>query len=543
MTEEQRPNPFHAGERTAQERAGVGDVAQWAGGFIRDALPAQHRAFHTALPFLVFAGADGEGNVWTTILDGEEGFIQSPDPKHLVLDSPISEADPLAGRFAEGGDIGGLGIELATRRRNRFSGRIAPGGEAVTIEMRQTFGNCPQYIPPRGLSRAPRGSDAKPERRSALTREQMTMIRQADTVFIGSGHHGEVGAASNGYDASHRGGAPGFVHVAGPTRLLIPDYAGNNFFNTIGNLVSDPRVGLLFVDFSTGGLLHLTGRASVDWSPRQSHDPDARRMIEVEIDAVLERPAALSLRWHALDDRARKLRLARRERESEHITSFYFAPLDGRPLDPFEPGQHLPIAVQIPGQSGMTKRSYSLSGSASDLTHYRLSVKREPDGLMSRFLHDDLRVGDIIEAMPPAGEFVLPNGNGPVVLISAGVGLTPMVSMLHALAGTDRKAWYVHAARNGRERAMGGEVADLIARHDNLQKRVFFSRPDDEDHLGADFDEQGRLSANAIFQLSEEEDVQFLLCGPAPFLTDLKTGLEDLGVPSDNIHFETFGPS
>ncbi|MEM6412485.1 MAG: ferredoxin, partial [Pseudomonadota bacterium] len=137
----------------------------------------------------------------------------------------------------------------------------------------------------------------------------------------------------------------------------------------------------------------------------------------------------------------------------------------------------------------------------------------------------------------------VPAGHGPIMLISAGVGLTPMVSMLHALAGTDRTVRYVHAARNGREHALGAEVEYLIARHDNLSKRVFFSQPQAEDWLGVDFDEQGRLSAREIVRLTDGREAQFLLCGPAPFLVDIKTGLEDLGVPSDNIHFETFGPS
>ena len=535
-------NPFHSGERTAQERAGVGDVSQWAGGFVRDFLPGQHRIFHTSLPFLVFAGADDDGRVWTTILDGDEGFIQSPDPQRLTLQTQPDAADPLAGRFADGGEIGGLGIELATRRRNRFSGRIAPDADGLSIKMRQTFGNCPQYIHPRGVRRIARARNADVLRSTALSKDQIARIGQADTLFIGSGHQGDAGAASNGFDASHRGGAPGFVHVASSTRLLIPDYAGNNFFNTIGNLLCNPRIGLLFVDFQTGGLLHLSGRAKIDWSPRDAHDPEAWRMIDVEIDAVIDRPKALSLRWDRLDGRARKLRLARREQEAEHITSFYFAPVDGRPLDPFEPGQHLPIAVQIPGQSGLTERSYSLSGAAPDLSHYRLSIKREENGLMSRFLHDDLRVGDMIEALPPAGDFVLPEGEGPVILISAGVGLTPMISMLHALAETGRPTWYVHAARNGQEHAMGAEIQALTAQHSNLQRRVFFSQPSHQDRADIDFDAAGRMSASEIIELETGGDPQYLICGPKRFLADIRSGLEALRVPGDSIHVETFGP-
>lgn len=535
------PNPFHDGERAAQARAGVGDVAQWAGGFIRDYLPEQHREFHSSLPFLVFAGEDEDGHVWATILDGEDGFIRSPDPKHLTLDTQVSPDDPLQDRFANGGDIGGLGIELDTRRRNRFSGHVTAGSNRLTLQMRQTFGNCPQYIHSRSLRRVAHMNPGSVVQSDDLSADQIARIAKADTLFLGSGHRGPDGSPANGFDASHRGGAPGFVQVASPKRLLIPDYAGNNFFNTIGNLISDPRIGLLFVDFESGGLLHLSGRAKINWSPSSEHDPDARRLIDVEIDKVVDRPGALSLRWDVMNDRARKLQLLRREGESENITSFYLAPADGRPLAPFKPGQHLPIAVQIPGQSGMTERTYSLSGAAHELTHYRLSVKREEKGLMSRFLHDQFQPGDVIEAHPPAGDFTLPGGHGPVVLVSAGVGLTPMIPMLHALADSDRPAWYIHAARNGREHAMSEEVNEILKKNDRLQKCVFFSQPDRQDRHGTDYDVKGRLTAEEIVRRQSGQKTQFMLCGPTAFLSDLRTGLEAHGIPPENIHVETFG--
>ncbi len=537
------PNPFHAGERAAQNRAGVGDVSKWAGGFVRDYLPQQHREFHSSLPFLVLSGSDGSGRVWTTLVEGDDGFIRSPDPQSLTLQTSVDPADPLALRFSEGGDIGGIGIELATRRRNRFSGQITPGGTGMTIKVRQTFGNCPQYIHTRSLRRAPRSSEQVTMQSDRLSDTQIATIRQANTMFIGSGHQGTPGAASNGYDASHRGGPAGFVHVAGQKHLQIPDYAGNNFFNTIGNILSDPRVGLLFVDFEAGGLLHITGRAKIDWAPRGARDPDAWRMINVEIDKVIERPGAVSLRWTPLDTQSRKLRLIRREKASENITSFYLAPADGRPLDPFEPGQHLPISVQIPGQSGMTDRSYSLSGSASHPEQYRLSVKREENGLVSRFLHDHLEKGDMIEVQPPEGDFAIPEGDGPVVLVSAGVGLTPMVSMLHTLATGNRTVWYVHGARNKRDHALRGEVADLVAQNDNLQQRVFYSQPENGDLADHSVHCEGRVTARDLLELEAGSDAHYMLCGPRQFLADIQNGLEDLGVPPEHVFFETFGPT
>lgn len=535
------PNPFHAGEQAAQNRAGASNVASWASGFVRDYLPQQHRDFYCSLPFLVLSGADEGGNIWTTLVEGEDCFIKSDNPNSLKLDAKIDSADPLAALFSNGGDIGAIGVELATRRRNRFSGRIIPGESNIEIEMRQTFGNCPQYIHARSWTRVSPTIDPHVTQSNQLNDEQVAHIRNADTMFIGSGHHGEAGAVSNGYDASHRGGAPGFVNVEGLKHLKIPDYAGNNFFNTIGNILSDPRVGLLFVDFETGGLLHITGRAQIEWPPNESNNPNSRRQISVDIDEVIERPGAVSLRWENLDSISRKLRVTRREKETDYITSFYLAPADGRDLSPFRPGQHLTIAVQIPGQVGLTQRSYSLSGAISETGQYRLSIKREEHGLMSRYLHDHLGQGAILEAQPPAGDFVIPAGDGPVVLISAGVGMTPMLSMLHALTRTDRTVWYVHGARNHRDHALRQEVEDLIARHNNLQLRIFYNQPEETELLRLEFETEGKVSAEEVFALEVGKNAQYLLCGPPQFVADMRSGLEKLGVRKEQIYFETFG--
>ncbi|WP_417271571.1 pyridoxamine 5'-phosphate oxidase family protein [Celeribacter sp.] len=541
MTVTSHNTPFHEGERTAQERAGVGDVAAWAGGFIRDYLPEQHRDFHRSLPFLVATGGDAAGQVWVTLLEGAEGFVTSPDPRQLHLRAHLGADDPLADAFVAGGDIGVLGIDLATRRRNRFSGTIRPDGPGYGISIRQSFGNCPQYISARAWTRveAPRGAVAWS---SALTKEQMARIRAADTMFIGSGYHGEAGGAANGYDASHRGGAAGFVHVTDATHLQIPDYAGNNYFNTIGNLVVDPRVGLLFIDFETGGLLHIAGRATIDWAPKDSHDRSARRMIHVDIEAVVDRSAAIALRW-TKQDQTRRLTLTKRVRESRTITSFYFGPADGRPLDPFEAGQHLPIKVQIPGQIGTSKRSYSLSGPPDARGFYRITVKREDNGLVSRFLHDGLREGDVIEARAPAGDFVIPDVRSPLVLVSAGVGLTPMVPMLHVAASRGQRVYYVHGAHNGYDHAMHGEVTAMVRDNPLAVQHIVYSRPEDIDVWGRDYHAAGRMDADTVLGLNAGPQAQYMLCGPAAFIADMRCGLEARGVTPERIHVETFGPT
>jgi len=257
-------------------------------------------------------------------------------------------------------------------------------------------------------------------------------------------------------------------------------------------------------------------------------------MINVEIDQVIARPGAVGLRWSKQDHLSQRLKVVKRVEESTSITSFYLEPADGLALEPFEAGQHLPVEMQIPGQVGTSKRSYSLSGNPDDLSQYRLSIKREDKGLVSRFFHDELRVGSVIEARTPAGDFVIPCSKCPLVLISAGVGLTPMLAALYANAQqSDREVWYVHGARNGRDHAFKPEV----------HKRIFYSQPAAEDVLGRDYDLQGRITAEQIIDLGAGPDACYMLCGPAQFLADMRSGLEASGTPPAKIHFETFGPT
>jgi len=289
--------PFHPGEITARTRAGAGDVTSRVANFIRPYMPDQHRAFFEALPFVVLAAQDGDSQTWVTILEGEPGFITSPDATTLRLADGPEAQDPLAPALAQGADIGLLGIELSTRRRNRLSGRFHHAETGYAIDVQQSFGNCPKYISKRDWHSVPDHRPGTATRADHLSPDQMARIGAADTLFLGSGQHDGTDAPSNGFDASHRGGAAGFVQVITPSHLRIPDYAGNNFFNTIGNLLRNPHLGAVFVDFATGGLLHLTGRAQIDWEPQDSRDPDARRMIDLTVTQVIDRPGALSLRW------------------------------------------------------------------------------------------------------------------------------------------------------------------------------------------------------------------------------------------------------
>ncbi|WP_415715911.1 pyridoxamine 5'-phosphate oxidase family protein [Roseibium sp.] len=537
---------FHKGERAIQNIQGVGATAKRLGKFIRDHMPEQHREFFVQQPFLVVSARDGQGRPWATLLEGDDGFVTSPSASALNIRSRPVQGDALEGVFSPGADVGILGIELATRRRNRVNGRVDDVDDGgISFKVDQSFGNCPQYIREREIRRSPNKPSGVSLKGSRLTPAQAEWIATADTFFIASGYREKGENAAYGMDVSHRGGERGFVEVLSDRQVRFPDYAGNNFYNTIGNILLDPRAGFLFIDFASGSLLQLTGKAHIDWdSDEVTRFPGARQLVTLEIEEVIELPEALRLRWDADADAARQLRLVDRKRESADVVSLTFEARDGGPLAPFEAGQHLPIELAIPGIAGKVRRSYSLSGDPED-DRYRISVKKEPGGLASGFLHEGLAPGMMISASNPSGGFDLPGGNVPLVLVSAGVGITPMVSLLHALARekADRPVWFVHGARDGDHYPFAVEVKQLAETNSNIGLHRLFSRPLETDRLGHDFEGPGRISAELLGDLVPHDRAHFVLCGPVGFLADLKAGLDSLGVPEERVHIESFGPA
>ncbi len=536
--------PFHAGELQAQARAGVHGLARAVHAFVRPYLPPQHQAFYASLPFMVAAARDDGGRPWTTLLTGDPGFAHAPDPTTLQIAALPAPGDALDSALGHGDQVGLLGIELATRRRNRINGRIVSRDDhGLRVHVGQTFGNCPQYITQRTRHGVPRTTNPLPAQRTASLDDRLTRwIEGADTLFIASGNDGRADDRRTGMDASHRGGAPGFVQVRDRHTLVIPDYAGNNFFNTIGNLMVDPRAGLLFVEFETGSLLQLTGRTHIDWdSPAVALFPGARRLIVFTVDEAVTQREVLPLRWQADTASLRPLRLVTKTRDSADVSSFVFEAPDSRPLASFDAGRHLPIELRIPGQLAPVARTYSLSGPPKG-GRYRITVKREALGLASRFLHDVLEPGAIVHAGEAAGDFRLEPGDRPVVLVSAGVGITPMVSMLHALVDDPRPVLFVHGARDGDHHPVADEVRQLVARRAGVRLHVSYSQPREQDVLGPDFQARGRIDGARLVALIPGLDADFYLCGPAAFVAQLQSALEEQGVAPERIHTESFGP-
>jgi len=283
-------SPFHPGELEAQARAGGGAP----GGGIRDSMSGHHRAFFQSLPFVVVGCIDG-GWPEITILAGEPGFVAAPDARTLRIGATLIADDAALRELAPGTPVGILGIDLLTRRRNRANGVVLSTSESeVVVEVRQSFGNCPQYIHPRAIRTSP--THPRPtERLQSLDRSAISAIASADTFFVASATL--LVDAAGGVDVSHRGGPPGFVHVDGET-LTIPDYSGNRYFNTLGNLVANPRAALLFVDFERGDLLLLRGTTEIVWDGDEvGRFADAERLWRLRVVEAWRRRGALPLHW------------------------------------------------------------------------------------------------------------------------------------------------------------------------------------------------------------------------------------------------------
>jgi uncharacterized protein len=274
--------PFHEGELAVQRRAGVERSAAQVGRIIGASIPPEFAAFVERQLFAVAAAPDGAGRVWATLLVGGVGFATVPDERRLLL-----AVEPFA---PAGAPAGILFIETNTRSRIRLNGTAEPVAEGVLVTVDEAFGNCPKYIQ-RRLPVERLEPPAEPAERfgATLDERQRAVVGQADTLFIATMH------PQRGADASHRGGRPGFVSVAGDgASLRFPDYPGNRMFQTLGNITVQPRAGLLFVDWETGAALALTGRAQVVWDGAERH-------VEFAIDEVRERERAMPARWQLIE--------------------------------------------------------------------------------------------------------------------------------------------------------------------------------------------------------------------------------------------------
>lgn len=236
---------------------------------IRDYMPDQHREFYEMLPFVVLGSVGQDGTPFASVITGSPGFVTTPDARTVTLEHDLPIGNCVASGLSVGASVGILGIQLHTRRRNRVNGRVTSVSErTLTISVEHAFGNCPKYIQLKDTTSIPRQRDAGPVSYTygtELSDDQRAVIRSADTMFVATYVDivDEAGNRRRQVDVSHRGGKSGFVHVAVDDTLTIPDFVGNNFFNTLGNITVNPRAGLLFVNFDEGSTIQIEGSAEI----------------------------------------------------------------------------------------------------------------------------------------------------------------------------------------------------------------------------------------------------------------------------------------
>jgi ferredoxin-NADP reductase/MOSC domain-containing protein YiiM len=239
----------------------------------------------------------------------------------------------------------------------------------------------------------------------------------------------------------------------------------------------------------------------------------------------------------------RPLEVSRKVRESNNVVSLVLTPADGRPLAAALPGQFVAVRLRPVSDAPALIRTYSLSGEPS-AERYRVSVKLEVHGAAGAYIHDKLQVGDMVDASAARGAFTLRPGDAPVVLLSAGIGATPVLAMLHALAAASspRDVWWIHGARNRREHAFAEETQTLLKALAHGHSHICYSSPGAKDRIGVDFNAPGRLDMRVLQELGVPRDSDFYICGPAAFMDDLTAGLAAWGITACRIHTEIFGP-
>ncbi|MCV6611486.1 MAG: pyridoxamine 5'-phosphate oxidase family protein [Amphritea sp.] len=292
-------SPFHEGERMLHQHIGMSaEIEAMGRKVIRSFMPDQHRAFFSGLSYVLVGSVDEQGWPWASVLAGESGFITSSTPTELTINAQVQAGNPISRGIIPDAPVGLLGIELATRRRNRMNARVSNiEADSFTLAVDQSMGNCPRYIQPRNVQQADNPSVPQPQLAEAFTTLDSaaeTLIGQADTMFVASYAQQQNNPEVEGVDVSHRGGQPGFISIEGNV-LIIPDYSGNNVFMTLGNFLMVPKAGLLFIDFETGDLLMLTGRVGILWDddPAVQLFAGAKRAWRFELDHGVKLTGAL----------------------------------------------------------------------------------------------------------------------------------------------------------------------------------------------------------------------------------------------------------
>ena len=290
---------YHAGELSVQRQAGVEAQARRIGQGLKATMPPAAQAFLQQQPMVLVGSSNANGQVWASLLTGTPGFLMPVDERTLHIAATPVFGDPLRANLRGHAAVGLLAIDLASRRRMRLNGQIECLSDgSFAIRARQVYANCLKYIQARTLEMigTRMGGPGSIRRCDRLTAAQQAWIAHSDTLFIASAH------PDGGADVSHRGGNPGFVRVVDACTLIVPDYAGNTMFQTLGNLQANPQVGLLLIDFTGGATLQMSGTARIIWDvQRVAEFAGAERLVEVTVAGAVEIADAHPLRSDTIE--------------------------------------------------------------------------------------------------------------------------------------------------------------------------------------------------------------------------------------------------
>lgn len=591
------PSPFHAGEQKIQTLTGAREVSEKLGrSWHSSTLQPGAIQFLAEQQLLYTSSRNKDGQLWASVVAGPRGFLTSPAPSKLVA-HPMTRLPGDPAELNVGEHVGSLGITLQTRRRERVNGIVTHShSDSLTLSVQQSFSGCPKYIQARVVEideeRLERGAESKAcsctSGNAKLGDAEQKFIKSADTLFLATCWFGnlEAGDGVVGCDTSHRGGPLGFVQVEKPGTLQFADYVGNFTFTTLGNLMDDPRASILFLDWTTGSSLQLSGRCSILWDEKQL--PGAQRTMKfvtqkwVHIRNALPFKTPGPVKWSPYNplptsqyceaagkDRIEQLfnnyvdqgsavqmlRCLTVKREALDVMTFAFESYKGRGSESVlaTPGQFASFDFTgIKGKDGETlNRTWTISSPAQEMkAKEQFSVTIKKVGLVSGWMFENMVPGRVICFRGVDGDFTLddrmksvpPAG---VLLIGGGIGITPIRVLLHDCVSRGIPVTLLYCTRTLAD-AVFLEDLQKVAEEGETAKVTITLTNDNQAH-GRKNDNgscqflQGRISAAMLEQVcGDVKERAIFQCGPASMMNAVKAELKILGFPFLNLHQEDF---
>ena len=560
--------PYHAGEIAAQNKAGTRGAAAELAAVMTDSLnfSSNHDEFLAARTFSVLTSVDiVSGNIWVTPLFGKDGDLDAVSENEIIVSSDCIPVGDVLNDCPADTPLSLLAIDLYQRRRLRINGVAKSSNNRsdtnLVFGVKEYSPNCPKYINQREIvpdsqGAAPINTLAIREERNSLSESDQEFVHAMDTLWIGSYAPG-VGA-----DTNHRGGKPGFIRVTSPTTIEWPEYRGNGMFFTSGNLEVNDRAGVTLIDFDTGSLIQMTGRAEVDWQHDGSYE-GATRVIRFQIEAVVRVDQATTHRWqrldyspynpvvagtqrtdeHGVNDFPSVVTLAKIVEETENVKTFRF--LADRQIQ-YLPGQYASFDFKdIPGGSKSEIRTWTLSETPNSIkgdNTLDITVKRVANGLVTNWLHDHAELGMEVNLNGVQGDLTAvrldsENSSASVpenlLLLSAGIGITPNMAIVRGLGAfvlqDQTNITMIHVERHTSGLLFQSEITRRAESYPNFT------------YTNVITSEEGRLSKDKLDTLLADAPQQHAyICGPAGFMQDMTEYLVALGVAPGNIYTESF---